>query len=266
MTAILYAVISVTVIGLVCAVVLVVAGKVMAVKTDEKFEQVRACLPGANCGACGYAGCDGYAAALASGETKQTNLCIPGGNDASQQVAAVLGLKAAEVQPQAAFVRCSGTCDKTQKKYDYAGISTCQAAKQLFGGPGACSYGCLGLGDCQGVCEYGAICLEDGVARVDPRLCVACGKCAKTCPQQLIVIRPVSARHIVACSNQQKGGQTRQACQVGCIGCKKCELSCPEKAITVENNLARIDFSKCSNCGKCVEVCPSGCIAELTGA
>ena len=266
METILYAVISVTVIGLICALVLVIAGKVMAVKVDERLEQVRACLPGANCGACGFAGCDGYAAALASGECTETTRCIPGGNDAAQQVAAVLGLKAGTVERQTAFVRCRGTCENTTKKFDYTGISTCTAAKQLFGGPGACSYGCLGLGDCANVCEYGAICLEDGVARVDPRLCVGCGMCARTCPQQLIVIRPASARHVVACSNQNKGAETRKICKVGCIGCKKCELNCPEKAITVTNNLASSDYSKCSNCGKCVEVCPVGCIAELAGA
>ena len=266
METILYAVISVTLIGLVCALVLVIAGKLMAVPVNERLEKVRACLPGANCGACGYAGCDGYAEALASGACKETTLCIPGGNDAAQQVAAVLGLKAGEVERKVAFIRCNGTCSHTHNKYEYTGIQTCAGAEQLFGGPGECTFGCMGLGDCARACEYGAICIENGIAHVDTRVCVGCGKCAKVCPNQLIQILPLSIRHFVTCGNQEKGAMTRQRCKTGCIGCKKCELNCPEKAITVTNNLASIDYSKCSNCGKCVEVCPSGCILELPDA
>ena len=63
MEAILTAVIPVVIIGVICAAVLVIAAKVMAVKEDERFPAVRECLPGANCGACGFAGCDGYAKA-----------------------------------------------------------------------------------------------------------------------------------------------------------------------------------------------------------
>ena len=85
-------IVAVTVIGIVCGVMLVVASKFMAVPEDEKFVAVRECLPGANCGACGYAGCDGYAHALADGEVTETTLCVPGGADAAAGVAAALGV------------------------------------------------------------------------------------------------------------------------------------------------------------------------------
>ena len=79
MNPILLAAIAVGAIALICAVMLAVASKVIAVKEDETFVKLRECLPGANCGACGYAGCDGYAHALQEGGVK-TNLCVPGGD------------------------------------------------------------------------------------------------------------------------------------------------------------------------------------------
>ena len=110
MNPILLAVLSVAIIALLCSVMLVVASKVMAVPEDPLFPAVRECLPGANCGACGYAGCDGYAKALASGEEKRTNLCVPGGDGGAAAVAAVLGVEAEDVEEMVAAVVCGGDC------------------------------------------------------------------------------------------------------------------------------------------------------------
>ena len=263
MTTILYAVLAVTVIGLVCAVLLVVAGKFMAVPVDEKFEKVRACLPGANCGACGYAGCDGYASALASGACTETTLCVPGGDTAAADVAAALGVEAGTVQKKVAFISCNGTCEKTRDKFTYEGTQTCAGAEIMFGGPGECTFGCMGFGDCQRVCQYNAICIENGIAHVDPRICKGCGACAKVCPNHLIHVLPADIAYFVTCGNQEKGAMTRQRCTNGCIGCKRCEKACETGAITVNNNLASIDYEKCIGCGKCAEVCTVGCIADL---
>ncbi len=265
MATILYAVITVTAIGLICAVLLVVASKLMAVPVDEKFEALRECLPGANCGACGFAGCDGYAKALAAGKTSETALCVPGGDETAAQLAGVLGVAGGKVQRRIAFIQCNGTCEHTRNKFEYEGVQTCTGAELMFGGPGVCTFGCMGFGDCARACPYDAICVENGMAHVDPRKCRGCGACVKVCPNQLIHVLPTDIPYFVTCGNQEKGAMTRQRCSVGCIGCKKCELGCEAKAITVQNNLASIDYSKCTGCGKCAEVCPSGCIQKITG-
>ena len=249
----------VCIIGLICGVGLSVASSVMAVKEDERFPAIRDCLPGANCGACGFTGCDGYAKALLQPGTK-TNLCVPGGAEAAKKLAAVLGVEAEETVRKVAVVKCSGTCDVTQPKAEYRGIHTCSAAKLLFGGPGSCTYGCIGYGDCVAVCPQKAISLERGVAFVDAESCIGCGLCAKQCPQGVIALVPETAKSVVACSNRDKGAMTRKACSIGCIGCMKCAKNCEADAITVSGNLAAIDYAKCTGCGKCAEVCTTGCI------
>ena len=81
------AVIIVSAIGLLCAILLVLASHFLAVPVDTRAEDIRGFLPGANCGACGYAGCDDYAKAVARGDAKP-NLCIPGGAAAAEQISA----------------------------------------------------------------------------------------------------------------------------------------------------------------------------------
>ena len=171
---ILYAVLLVAGIGLVAGLGLAIASIVMAVPKDEKAEKIRECLPGANCGACGYSGCDGYAAALSKGETTNTGLCGPGGSEASVQIAEILGVSAGTVAPQAAVVLCRGHNGTAKRKYDYIGVDSCKMACQLYGGPKECIYGCIGLGDCVSACEYEAIHICDGVARINPVACRAC--------------------------------------------------------------------------------------------
>ena len=139
-------------------------------------------------------------------------------------------------------------------------MESCAAAKLTYGGAGSCTYGCIGLGDCAKACPQEAICIEQGIAHVDPRACVGCGICAKTCPNHLISLVPDVKKVVVACSNQEKGAVTRKLCEIGCIGCKKCERVCPEGAIQVVNSVAVIDYSKCIGCGKCAETCTTGCI------
>ena len=260
MTAVINAVLVLVAIGAVCALVLVIASKYMAVPVDEKFPALRECLPGAGCGACGFAGCDGYAAALVEDPDMPLTLCAAGGNAAAQAIAAVLGKEAGEMVAQAAVVHCRGTCEVTSKKMDYHGIETCSAAKLLYGGAGQCTYGCMGLGDCAKVCQYGAICIENGIAHVDTRKCVGCGACTKVCPNHVISIQPVSAPVTVMCNNKDKGAVARKKCTAACIGCGMCMRNCPNGAIVVKDNLAVLDYDKCTGCGTCKEKCPAKCI------
>lgn len=244
------------IVALISAILLTIAGKIFAVPVDETAVKIRECLSGANCGACGYAGCDGYAAALAADHSLPVNLCAPGGAAAAQGIAAILGVAAGDVEPKAAVVKCSGLCDVTKPEMDYQGYSTCSAVKPFFGGPGSCKFGCIGFGDCQAVCQYDAIEVCNGVAKVDRDKCVACGMCAKACPQKLIDILPKSSRVYVGCSSKDPGKKTKDLCQVGCIGCKLCEKTCKFDAIHVEGNVAVIDAEKCKNCAMCAKACP----------
>ena len=249
-------------VGVIAAVLLSVASYFFHVDEDETAANIRSVLPGANCGACGYAGCDDYAKAIAEGKCK-TNLCIPGGDSTAAEIAEILGIAAEDVKEMVAFVHCNGNREATSDKMIYDGVSTCRAASMLYGGPGECRFGCLGCGDCAGICPQNAICIKDGIARIDARLCIGCGLCARTCPKGIISMIPQIAKVAVACSNEDKGALARKACKNACIACKKCENTCEFGAIKVENNLARINYDKCTNCGACAKVCPTHCIVEL---
>lgn len=261
MSQIIIAVAIVAITGLVAGLGLAIASVVMAVPKDEKAEKIRECLPGANCGACGFSGCDGYAAALSKGETENTALCAPGGNDAATAIANVLGVEAGKVEPTAAVVLCKGHRQNAEEKYIYQGVDSCKMAVQLYGGPKNCTYGCVGLGDCVAACPYDAIHICDGVARVNPIMCRACQMCVRTCPKGLIEMMPLHKTvAAVTCKNHDKGAQTRKDCKVGCIGCMKCVKTCEHGAVKVENFTAHVDYSKCIGCGKCHEACPTGSI------
>lgn len=265
MNHIITAVIILSVIGALAALLLAIASKVFAVPVDEKAEKIRECLPGANCGACGFSGCDGYASALSKGETTNTALCNPGGNEAAKAIAEITGLEAGEVMPMAAVVLCRGHVTNSVQKLEYQGVMSCRMASQLYGGPKECIYGCVGYGDCLAACEYGAIQICNGIARINPSQCRACKMCVKTCPKGLIQMMPLEmTKAAVLCKNHDKGAQTRKECTAGCIGCMKCVKTCENEAITIENFCAKVDFTKCTGCGKCHEVCPVGAIDLVT--
>ena len=257
--------------GLVFGLVLAAASKVFYVETDPRLEQLNECLPGANCGGCGFAGCGAYAEAVLKGEAP-VGKCASGGNEAAKAMAAIMGVEAGEVTRKVALVRCSGarTYDAegnltkgAKMKATYEGFHDCLAASRVGGsGPLSCKFGCLGYGSCTKVCKYGAISVKNGVAVVDEDLCVGCMACAQVCPRKIITAVEPSQNVIIACNSLAKGAVTNRACTVGCIGCGKCMKNCPSGAITITNNLAQIDSSKCTNCGECAKVCPKGLIKD----
>ena len=249
-------------IGAAMALLLTLAAKYFAVEEDQRAVQIRECLPGANCGACGYSGCDGYAKALAQGNEPKTNLCVPGGDTAARGIAQVLGVAAEDVVEMVAYVACNGTCDVVDKKYDYDGQKTCHTANLAYSGDRLCNFACLGYGDCVNVCPRDAICIDEEkcIASIDPRRCIGCGLCAKTCPNGIIHLVKDTSRVVVKCSSHNKGAQVRKVCLNGCIACGKCEKTCPHGAIKVVDNLATIDYSLCTGCGACHDACPVKCI------
>lgn len=255
---ILYAVLIISAIGLVFGIILSVASKFLAVPVDERQEKIREALPGANCGACGFSGCDGYAKAINDG-TAEPNLCTAGGEATAKALSEILGADI-KTEKKVAFVKCNHGPDKAVHDYAYSGAVSCAGAAMLWGGPLGCKYGCMGLGDCVNACDYGAITVTDGTAAVNKDLCVGCTKCAKVCPKNIIEIVPCSKQPTVACSNKQKGAAARKVCTAACIGCMKCEKVCKYGAVTVKDNLAYIDKTKCTGCGECTAQCPTKCI------
>lgn len=252
---------SCTAIGFICAAVLAVASKVMAVTVDERMALIRECLPGVNCGVCGFSGCDGYATALIEDDA-DTVLCIPGGDEASTQISLILGkTPGGDVAKSSAIVHCVGDFDTNRVMIEYNGIRTCAAAKQLYGWQGSCTFGCIGFGDCADVCPNEAICIENGLAHIDLRRCIGCGLCVNSCPNGVISIEYSAIVVAVKCKNIEKGALMKDKCARGCIGCTRCAKECPSGAITVSDSLAKIDYTKCTGCGMCAGSCARGCIA-----
>jgi len=263
MNMIITAILSVTTIAAILAAILCIASRVMAVEVDERLQTIKDCLPGSNCGACGYPGCEGYAAALLSDDGANTSLCPPGGTALVAQLSEILGVTAKDVAQTIAVVRCMGDRDAQQIKMEYKGIETCKAAKQLFGGAGACAFGCMGYADCQVVCPSDAICIENGLARINLARCTGCTLCVKACPNKLITMENASIATAVLCNNTERGVIVRKKCSYGCIACGKCVRECPTDSIAMENNLAQINYETCIGCRHCVEVCITHCIQPL---
>ncbi len=242
--------------GCVIALLLGLAGEKLKVKEDERVGKVRDSLPGANCGGCGYPGCDALASAIVEGAAP-VSACPVGGAEVTKKVAAIMGVEAEESAPKCAFVRCAGTCQHAKDLFEYVGPQGCTMAQNVpNNGPKGCTFGCLGMGDCVKVCQFGALSIVDGIAHVDPNKCVACGKCAEACPRGVIAILPADASPVVRCNSKEKGPEVKKVCDVGCIGCGLCKRNCPQEAIEVTDNLAVIDPEKCIHCGACIEKCP----------
>jgi len=257
---ILYAVIALGGMGLAFGLVLALASKYLSTEQDERVPMIMEILPNANCGGCGYAGCSAYAQAVVAGNAS-TSACPVGGAKLSAGIAEIMGVSADVAEVKVAKVLCVGKTDKTTLKYHYEGIEDCFSANRIAKGPKNCEFACVGYGSCVQTCPFDAIVIEDGIAVVDSEKCVACGRCVKICPKQVIELVPKSASNIVLCSSKDKGAVVKSKCSVGCISCKICEKACAFDAITVTDNLAKIDYSKCTRCGECAKKCPTKVIS-----
>lgn len=269
MTVLLSTILTLSLLGILAAVVLYFVAQKFKVEEDPRIDEVEKMLPGANCGGCGFAGCRGMADALVKNDDISALFCPVGGGDTMKGIAAYLGKAAPEKEPMVATVRCGGVCDKRPRTNTFDGAKSCAVASSLYVGETACAYGCLGYGDCVAACAFDAIHInpETGIAEVDAEKCTACGACVKACPKKIIELRKKwrKGRAVyVGCVSKDKGAVVMKACKAGCIGCGKCEKVCAFGAITIENNLAYIDSQKCKLCRKCVNECPTGAI-KLVG-
>ncbi|MFH1830018.1 MAG: RnfABCDGE type electron transport complex subunit B [Pseudomonadota bacterium] len=239
---------------------LFVASRVFRVHIDPRVGRIEHALPGANCGACGFAGCGGFAKAIVHGSADIAG-CIPGGAEVSHLVADIMGLEAKVTDKKVAMLRCQGR--DVEDRYEYQGVTTCQAANLLHSGPKACLFGCIGFGDCAIVCPFDALHMVNGFPEVDEAKCTACGKCVGACPKNLFELISLSKLVHVRCTSTDKGKDVRKVCKVGCIACKKCETVCKFDAVHIEKNLAIFDYEKCTSCGMCVKECPTGTIMNF---
>lgn len=258
-TSVLIAAAAVGAMGLLFGIILAVASKLFAVKKDPIVEKIYKALPGVNCGACGYSGCEPYAEAVAAHEC-EINLCTVGGDAVCSEIEKITGMTADKEIRHVARVLCGGTIGSRVKSYDYVGLETCLDVQLMYSGDNMCNYGCLGMGDCEKACPFDAIRMIEGVAFILEDKCMSCEICVGVCPKNIIVMIPENAAVTIACSNKDKGAVAIKACKTACIGCRKCVKECPVDAIEVNDFLAVIDYEKCINCGKCIDVCPTNAI------
>ncbi len=241
-------------VAIVLAVAILIITKLCHIQEDEKVLKVIEHLAGANCGGCGYSGCEGFAKGLCSGKAC-LNDCKVTSNDEKAKIAQIANLEFAAESPTVAVVRCNGG-DAAQNKFDYIGNQDCVSEMLFHNGQKVCTTACLGLGSCTKVCPVGAIKIVDKKAIVDPSICTSCGNCLKTCPRVCIERIPATAPVYVACHSHCKGKEVMGQCSNGCIACGLCARNCPQKAIEMIDNLPVIDYTKCTGCKTCVLKCP----------
>lgn len=263
-------IINILILGLIAffsAIVLYYAAKKFYVEENPKIEKIEQCLPGANCGACGKAGCHDFATFCAGvDEAGFSKLYCPvGGAAVMGQIAEVLGFETVEKEATIAVLKCNGSCENAPAKIEYDGITMCRIANKICSGVSGCPDGCLRLGDCVKVCKFGALSVDcqTGLPVVDEDKCTSCGACVNICPRHLFEIRTKghkNSRVYVACSNKQKGALARKNCKVACIACGKCTKISQE--IIVENNLSYIPSSvSAEQYGEeLAKTCPTGAI------
>jgi H+/Na+-translocating ferredoxin:NAD+ oxidoreductase subunit B len=240
----LYGIVFFTIFGGVCGLALAYAARRFAVKVDPKIAAVRACLPGANCGACGYAGCESYAEAVVNDPAVPPGKCAPGKQVVADKVAAITGKAAGEASTVISFLRCSRNDGNVKKKHAYVGVDSCQAASIAFGGPYECTFACVGYGDCEVACPFHAIHMKDNMPVIDPEACTGCGVCVKTCPKQVLQLMPKDAPCYVPCSNKDSGKAVTNVCSAGCIHCMACTRKAKD-VVNMVNDRIEVDYEKC---------------------
>lgn len=240
-TSIIYAVLSMGGMALLFSILIALANKKLAVEEDPRIGAVAELLPNANCGSCGYAGCANFAENLVRGKS-QINNCPICSTTTKEAIAKILGVDVETGERQVAVVFCQGGESNVTKKAEYRGIKTCIAATFAAGGVRACSYGCIGYGDCVIACPFEAIHInEEELAVVDRTKCTGCGNCVKACPRGVIELHPISHHVFVQCKNLDNPKVARSVCKRACIGCMICERAVKGEGFKVINNLAVVD-------------------------
>lgn len=249
------------VLGFILAAVLAFANRKLHVQEDPRIDEVEQMLPNTNCGACGSPGCRAFAEACVSGEANPAQ-CTVSPREMTEFIASYLGVEVGDEEKQVARLACAGGNHVARMRAAYAGMDSCRAAVAAGGGGKACSWGCLGLGDCDESCDFDAIHMDKhGLPVVDEDKCVACNDCVVACPLNLFELHPVSHKLWVACKSLAEGDEALADCEVACTGCARCAADAPEGLIEIKNNLAVIDYSKNQLATPlAIQRCPTGAI------
>ena len=247
------------------ASLLVLAKQYLHVDEDPRLDIVEELLPGANCGACGYPGCRPFAEALVAADT-QPGKCSVSDDAGRERIAGFLGVDVGTVDKRVARLACAGGDNVARARAHYDGLASCRAASLVAGGGKSCFWGCLGLGDCEMVCEFDAIRLDGhGLPHVDEEACTACGDCVDVCPKDLFSLHPVSHRLWVACSSHGHGDALLADCEVACTACARCEMD-GNGLISMRGELPVIDYSRNHATRVPIERCPTGAIVWIDEA
>lgn len=248
--------------ALLLATGLVVANRTLYVDEDPRFDAVEGMLPGTNCGACGYPGCRALAEALVTG-TALPGKCTVSTDDDRAAIAGFLGVDVGAEERRVARLACAGGSNVARRHARYVGHRSCRSAALVAGGGKGCFWGCLGLGDCERVCDFDAIVMnEQDLPVVIEDKCTACNDCVEICPKELFSIHPVSHRLWVACRNLEFGDDILDECQVGCTACGRCAMDAPG-LVSMHDNLAVVDYGRAHNTQVPIERCPTGAIVWL---
>jgi RnfABCDGE-type electron transport complex B subunit len=238
---------------------LVLANRKLYVYEDPRLDDVEDMLPHSNCGACGYPGCRPFAEALVNGETAPGG-CTVSNDEARAAIASFLDVEVGGSEREVARLACAGGINVARNHAHYTGHRSCRSAALVAGGGKGCFWGCLGLGDCDEVCDFDAISMDEfSMPVVDEALCTACNDCVEVCPKDLFSLHPKSHRLWVACKNLEKGDQILGDCEVACTACAKCAMDAPN-LITMKNNLPVVDYGSAHATKVPIERCPTGAI------
>jgi Na+-translocating ferredoxin:NAD+ oxidoreductase RNF subunit RnfB len=249
--------------ALLLATMLIVANWKLYVYEDPRIDTVEDMLPHANCGACGYPGCRPFAEALVSGEVLPGK-CTVSSDEGRQAIARFLGVDLGAEEKRVARLACAGGTNVALNRARYQGLPSCQAAALVSGGGKGCFWGCLGHGDCEVVCDFDAIEMnEHSLPVVNVDKCTACGDCVEACPKGLFSLQPVSRQLWVACKNLEAGEGVLEDCQVGCTACGKCAMDAPSDLISMVYNLPVVDYSRNHHTQVPIQRCPTGAIVWL---
>ena len=261
MTNILIAIGFMAGLGMVLAVILVLANKKLYVYEDPRIDDVEGLLPAANCGACGSPGCRPFAEGLIEG-VYEPSQCTVNAKESTLIIADYLGVDAGAANKRVARLACAGGDHVALIRASYDGLNTCRGAALVSGGGKGCAWGCLGMGDCSVVCDFDSITMnEHGLPIVNEETCTACGDCVDVCPKDLFSLHSIDHQLFVACKNLEKGDEPEAECEVVCTACERCVMDSPEGLITMKSNLAVIDYDQNSLASPiAVERCPTGAI------
>ncbi|MDX1646658.1 MAG: (Fe-S)-binding protein [Longimicrobiales bacterium] len=231
---------------------------------DPRIDAVRDLLPGADCGACGRAGCRAFAQAVIGGSAVPAE-CTVMGPEERDEVAGYLGVAAGSADRRVARLLCAGGRDVAPYRATYHGIESCAAAVAVTGGGKACPWGCLGYADCAVSCDFAAIEMSaTGLPVVEPELCTACGDCVEACPLDLFVLMPVDHHLVVQCRNLLAGEAAEAVCSVACNACGRCAADAADGLIEMVDGLAVVDYDRIElENPEVVARCPTGAIVWL---